>query len=101
MPAATPRFSPQTVALLQEMLRSSQRWRYGYELMKDTGLASGTLYPILARLDELGWLESEWEAAAQPGRPPRRRYRFTSDGRAGAREMTARSAPMQRALGRS
>ena len=99
MPA--PRFSPQTVALLQELLRSPLRWRYGYELMKDTGLASGTLYPILARLDELGWLESEWEEAAQPGRPPRRRYRFTSDGRAGAREMTARAAMMERATGRS
>jgi PadR family transcriptional regulator PadR len=86
--------------LLRELLRSPQRWRYGYDLMKETELASGTLYPILARLDEFGWLESEWEEPAQPGRPPRRRYRFTSDGRAQAREMVLRAAELQRIIGR-
>lgn len=95
MPA--PRFSPQTVTLLQELLRFPARWRYGYELMKETELASGTLYPVLARLDELGWLESEWSAPTHTGRPPRRKYRLTSDGRAGAREMVERAAIMHRA----
>ena len=94
MPA--PRFSPQTATLLRELLRSPARMRYGYELMSETDLASGTLYPILARLDALGWLDSEWEPPAQPGRPPRRKFRLNSDGREGAREMIGRAALMQR-----
>lgn len=94
---SAPRFSPQTVTLLQELLRFPARMRYGYELMNETDLASGTLYPILARLETLGWLESEWEPPAQPGRPARRKYRLTGDGRAGAREMVGRAAVMQRA----
>ncbi len=92
-----PRFSPQTVTLLQELLRFPARMRYGYELMNETGLASGTLYPILARLEALGWLESGWEPPVHPGRPPRRKYRLTGDGRAGAREMIGRAVLLERA----
>lgn len=54
--------------------------RYGYELSRETGLASGTLYPILMRLTEQGLLEADWEPSDQPGRPPRHLYRLTGDG---------------------
>jgi len=51
--------------------------------MESTGLSSGTLYPILMRLDEAGWLESRWEKVdpARVGRPRRRLYRITALGR--------------------
>ena len=50
--------------------------------MKETGLASGTLYPILARLVDRGWLDKDWEMSEDMSRPPRRIYRLTSFGRA-------------------
>ena len=61
-------------------------WRYGYDLMKDAELSSGTLYPLLARLTDDGWLEARWEESAYPGKPPRQLYRLTAAGRAGAQE---------------
>ena len=66
--------------------------RYGLELMRATGHPSGTLYPILARLEDAGWVDSRWEevAPADEGRPARRYYRLTPDGLAAARtEMAA------------
>jgi PadR family transcriptional regulator, regulatory protein PadR len=55
--------------------------RYGYDLMRAAKLASGTLYPMLARLQDEGVVESRWEPAGQSGgRPPRRYYQLTADG---------------------
>lgn len=61
--------------------RSSQRL-HGYELMQMTGLASGTLYPILMRFEREGWLSSIWEDVnpSDEGRPRRRLYRITGTG---------------------
>lgn len=61
---------------------SAQRseWRHGYDVMKETGLSSGTLYPLLMRMTDNGLVEAEWRAATQPGRPPRHVYRLTADG---------------------
>lgn len=61
--------------------------RYGLELMRETGLQSGTLYPILARLERAGWVDSAAEdVAPQSVRRPRRRYyRLTGKGDAAAR----------------
>lgn len=55
---------------------------YGYDLMQLTGLASGTLYPILMRFEKAGWLASSWEKAdpKEEGRPRRRFYRITGAG---------------------
>ncbi len=80
------RRSRQTFALLDAMLAGPSLWHHGYSLSQRTGLASGTLYPILMRLEKLGWLETRWETFAEPGRPPRHLYRLTADGRAWARE---------------
>jgi DNA-binding PadR family transcriptional regulator len=62
------------------------RERYGYDLARATGLASGTLYPILIRLEERGLLEARWEMGE--GRP-RHVYRLTPDGLAYARARVA------------
>jgi DNA-binding PadR family transcriptional regulator len=65
--------------------------RYGLQLMQDTGLPSGTLYPILVRLERAGWVESRWEETdpAAEGRPARRYYRLTAEGAAEARREVA------------
>jgi len=65
-----PNNSRQTRALLTALLDRSQTWRHGYDLAKETGLKSGTLYPLLIRLSEQGLLESRWQEAERPGLPP-------------------------------
>jgi PadR family transcriptional regulator, regulatory protein PadR len=67
---------------------------YGYDLMKAAKLPSGTLYPMLARLQQDGLVESEWEAQREEagGRPPRRYYRLTAEGLRVARLELAQAA---------
>ncbi len=75
-----PNTSSQTRALLTAMSRKPRSWQYGYQLSKDTGLSSGTLYPLLIRLSEQCLLESQWQESECLGKPPRHAYRLTSDG---------------------
>jgi PadR family transcriptional regulator PadR len=79
------RFSPQTLTLLEVFLDHPTRWRHGYAVAQQTGLQSGTLYPMLMRLSKLKWLETRWEDPSEAGRP-RHLYRLTSEGREWARE---------------
>ena len=72
--------SPQMLLLLDALSARAQQWRHGYELMKQTGLKSGTLYPLLMRMTDQGLVEAEWLPPEQPGRPPRHAYRLTGDG---------------------
>lgn len=71
------------------LLEQSRIWRHGYALSKATGLQSGTLYPILARLEDRGYLESKWVEPAHAGRPPRHVFRLTPIGVAHAREVVS------------
>jgi PadR family transcriptional regulator, regulatory protein PadR len=75
-----PNTSPQTQTLLQTLLEQPQTWQHGYDLSKRTNLKSGTLYPILARLEASGFLESTWLEPSTAGKPPRHAYRLTADG---------------------
>ena len=72
--------SPQTRAVLEALSAQPPAWRYGYDLSREIGLKSGTLYPLLMRLSDQGLLEAEWRAPLQPGRPPRHAYRLTGKG---------------------
>jgi len=72
--------SRQTRDLLAALAAEPSTWRYGYELGRDVGLRSGSLYPILVRLSDRALLESRWESDAPPGRPPRHLYRVTTSG---------------------
>jgi DNA-binding PadR family transcriptional regulator len=65
--------------VLRQLLSRADRWCHGYDLADATGLASGTLYPILVRLAERGMLSSRWEVP-QGGRPRRHLYRLTPGG---------------------
>ena len=69
--------SQQTRAVLAELATEPSRDRYGYELAQATRLASGTLYPILMRLEGRGLLEARWELS---GGRPRHVYRLTEAG---------------------
>lgn len=85
MPDAV-RFSHQTLAILTALLRVPSEWRYGYDLSRETGVKSGTLYPILVRLSERSWLETRWQHAEENGKP-RHMYRLTAEGRRTARKV--------------
>ena len=86
------RRSPQTLAVLAALLRRPQNWQHGYDLLRETGLKSGTLYPLLARLRRGGWLHERWAKPAARGRPPRHLYRLSGPGKAAAQKLTAGSA---------
>jgi DNA-binding PadR family transcriptional regulator len=85
------RKSPQTLLVLAELLHSPRESRYGYDISRNTGLKSGTLYPILMRLAEHRLLDTSWETA-EPGRPPRHLYKLTADGLRYAREHASLSS---------
>jgi DNA-binding PadR family transcriptional regulator len=72
-------------ALLAVLLAAGERWSYGYRLASQTGIGSGTLYPLLIRLEAQGYLNAEWQPPAVTGRPPRHAYRLTAEGRRLAR----------------
>lgn len=80
------KWSRQTLALLAAFMERPRTWQHGYELSKETGLKSGTLYPILMRLSDQRLLDARWKEAERPGRPPRHEYRLTAAGLAVARE---------------
>ena len=82
--------SQQTGAVLAELLSDPAVGRYGYELAKTTGLASGTLYPILMRLEQRGLLDARWEFSEQR---PRHVYRLTADGVAVAQTLRIAGLP--------
>ena len=92
-----PNNSRQTRALLAALLDCPQTWRHGYDLSKETGLRSGTLYPLLIRLSEQSLLESRWQEAERPGLPPRHVYRLTVAGLALAREQELAAIAAERA----
>ena len=71
-----------TQAVLRALLEDPSKERYGLEICAATGLPSGTIHPILARLEALGWVESAWEQTdpREQGRPRRRYYRLTQRG---------------------
>src|SRR5688572_24324365 len=74
------RLTLQTARVLDSLLSRPTEWCHGYALMKQAGLSSGTLYPLLARLSDDGWLETKWEETVEPGRPRRHLYRLSALG---------------------
>jgi PadR family transcriptional regulator, regulatory protein PadR len=76
------------------LLADPSAQHYGYDLMKAAKLPSGTLYPMLARLQQDGLVDSEWEAQREDagGRPPRKYYRLTAEGLRVARVELAQAA---------
>lgn len=85
------RMSFQTMKVLESFLDNPSDTMSGADVQKRSGLASGTLYPILLRLEGAGWFASRWESVdpVTAGRPRRRLYRLTPGGLARASEVFA------------
>jgi|SRR5215831_12493536 len=82
------RMSKQTTLVLESLLAQPRSWIYGYDISRQSGLKSGTLYPILMRLAANSLVETRWDQA-EPGRPPRHMYRLTPNGARQARGLVA------------
>ena len=72
--------SPRARDVLAELLDAGRNWSYGYDLSRRADVKSGTLYPLLIRLESQGFLEAEWQQPVEAGRPPRHAYRLTQSG---------------------
>jgi DNA-binding PadR family transcriptional regulator len=86
------------------LLAVSRGVRHGFDIMDASGLASGTVYPILRRLEDEGMVRSRWEAAStarDEQRPPRRYYTITGAGSSALRDATARFPGLAGTLGGS
>ena len=91
-------FPAQALAVLAALATRPSAWRHGYDLARETGLKSGTLYPILVRLADREIVQACWEEGEPAGRPRRHLYRLTSDGLAAATAaLAAATAPATRA----
>src|SRR5690348_4610790 len=83
--------------VLRAFLADPAEPRYGYDLMKAAGLKSGTLYPLLGRLEDEELVTSAWETPRQDGQRPRKYYRLTPKGAQVARlELAQVSADRRR-----
>lgn len=92
----TRRMTSQTRGVLKALLGEPGREWYGLELVKEAALPTGTLYPILARLEQMGWVESRWENPNEhvaEGRPRRRYYKLTDSGAQQADLALQRTSP--------
>ena len=89
--------------VLRVLIADPAARHYGYDLMRAARLTSGTLYPMLARLQQQGLVESEWEPQQHDagGRPPRKYYRLTGEGVRVARLELAKARPPVRGARRS
>jgi DNA-binding PadR family transcriptional regulator len=90
---AGPKMTLPTQLVLLVLLDEADRERYGLELSELAGLATGTIHPILARLEQVGWLRSRWEQVdpKERGRPRRRYYRLDPNSIATVKAALARA----------
>jgi len=96
-----PRMTLPTQLVLRALLAEPGQEMYGLQICQAIGLPSGTIHPILARFEAMGWLESRWEDVSphQEGRPRRRYYRLTVDGAERARIALAQATTSVSTIG--
>ena len=90
-----------TLLVLYVLIEDPDREMYGLQICQTAGLPSGTIHPILARLEKTGWLTSRWEEidTREEGRPRRRYYRLNPNSLAKVRAALRRAEPAVKALG--
>lgn len=79
--------SPQTTAVVNALADRAGEWSHGYDLCTALGLKAGTMYPILMRLADRGYVETMWETEPPRGRPARHLYRLSPEGTAWATQV--------------
>jgi PadR family transcriptional regulator PadR len=99
--------TPATLDVLEALMGPDEEL-YGLKIAQNAGRKAGCVYPILARLEEGGWVESFWEREERDERGPRRRfYQLAPDGlaaarallverRGGVRQRTGKGVPVRR-----
>jgi PadR family transcriptional regulator len=95
-----PRITGPILKIIGHLISEPANGLCGADIAKATSVSSGTLYPILFRLEGAGWLESEWESAdaSEIGRPRRRLYRLTALGSQKAKEVFEELVPQRSGL---
>jgi PadR family transcriptional regulator PadR len=90
--AFEPRMSYQSMRILNSFMSQPGREWSGADLIAGSGVPSGTLYPLLYRFEDAGWLVGRWETGDPKvmGRPLRKLYRMTGHGLAKAAEVRGR-----------
>jgi PadR family transcriptional regulator len=83
-PGPKVRLTTPTLMVLGVIMNAGDNPPWGYRICEETGLGSGTVYPILERLEEAGWIEGAWETGQPADRPRRRFYLITAAGRSRA-----------------
>jgi PadR family transcriptional regulator PadR len=96
-----PRMTIPIQLVLRTLLAEPTKEMYGLQICEQAGLPSGTIHPILARLEGLGWLESRWEDVSpqEEGRPRRRYYYWSKNGAEQARIALAHATSSVSRLG--
>ena len=96
---------PLSLAAVRVLAAIAEGTRHGFDIMDAVGMASGTVYPILSRLEKAGYIRGRWEAASvaqRDRRPPRRYYEISAAGSkalaAGAAYYRTRGASRSAAL---
>ena len=86
-----PRITHATMKVFGLFMKKPRAELSGADFIRETNIFSGTLYPMLARLEETGWLTSTWEDVdpSEAGRPRRRLYRITALGQNAANKAFA------------
>lgn len=87
------RITPATLDVLEVLLASSTGAVWGLEVVKRTGRPTGSVYPILDRLEKAGWLTSDWEDEQARRGARRRLYRLTAQGAAETTRVLAERRP--------
>ena len=96
-----PRSARMTYPTAIVLFAVARGFRYGFDIIDASGLQSGTVYPVLRRLEDAGLLRSRWErvsAARAEQRPPRRYYQITGAGAEALREALERYPGLARVL---
>ncbi|MGS0683662.1 PadR family transcriptional regulator [Nakamurella sp. GG22] len=98
MPGANVQLTRATRGVLVELVADPAAEHHVTQLVTGTGLSAGEIYPVLARLEAVHWLESGWDppTTKQQGWPRRRHYRLSADGLAMARGALASAAAVPR-----
>src|SRR3954467_11304236 len=94
---------PMGYATLHVLQAIASGYLYGFDIMDATGLPSGTVYPILSKLESSGFLKSHWEdarAAKLEKRPQRRSYEITGEGREALKNSVEQYRRVQRMVPR-
>lgn len=73
------RVTEPTLRVIEVLVSAVGSSTWGLEIVRLTNLKSGTVYPILERLEELGWVYSEWESNSERSGPRRKLYKLATE----------------------